>query len=132
MSDAELVELLLQSRARNERLRLTGMLLYKDENFMQVLEGNEADVMKVFADIEVDARHKNIDVLRSEYIQNRNFPNWTMGFANVNNLDPRALPGFSRFMERNFRSAYFTEDSIEAHAMLVAFKGMQPSPESEH
>ena len=130
MSDAELVDLLLQARTRNQQLRLTGMLLYKDQNFMQVLEGKEANVMRVFASIEVDKRHKSVDTLRAEYIPHRNFPDWTMGFANVNDLDPATMPGFSRFMERNFRSEYFTEDSIEAHAMLLAFKGLHHKPES--
>ena len=88
--------------------------------------------MATFARIEADRRHKSIDILRAEYIQYRNFPDWSMGFANVDNLDPKTLPGFSRFLERGFRSVYFTEDSTEAHAMLMAFKGVQSESETEH
>ncbi len=51
----ELVSLLEQSRARNKRHRITGMLLYSDGHFMQVLEGEEASVMKIFEDISHDA-----------------------------------------------------------------------------
>ena len=94
---------------------------------MQVLEGEEAIVLKVFADIERDWRHRSVDTLRSEYIQYRDFPDWTMGFTNVNNLDPVTVPGFTRIMERGFRSEYFAENSVEAHAMLLAFKGVPPS-----
>ena len=122
MSDEDLVCLLKQSRTRNARNRVTGMLLYRDGHFMQVLEGDEADVMKIFADIENDKRHKSVDVLRAEYIQYRNFPNWTMGFRNVNKLELSAVPGFTRFLEHDFKSEYFSEASIEAHAMLLAFK----------
>jgi len=126
MNDDDLVSLLRQARARNDRHRITGMLLYKDGHFMQVLEGEEASVEKVFADILKDRRHKSVDKLRSEYIQYRNFPDWTMGFANVDNLDPSTVPGFSRYMERGFRSEFFAEDSVEAHAMLSAFKRVPP------
>ncbi len=122
MSEEDLVSLLHQCRARNERHRITGMLLYRDGHFMQVLEGEEANVMRIFKDIEHDRRHKNVDVLRAEYIQNREFPNWTMGFHNIDELDPSTVPGFTRFLEHGFKSEYFSENSVEAHAMLLAFK----------
>ena len=122
MSDDDLMSLLRQSRARNERHRITGMLLYRGGHFMQVLEGEEASVMSIFNDIERDRRHKNVDVLRAEYIQHREFPDWTMGFHNIDELDPATVPGFTRFLEHDFKSAYFAENSVEAHAMLLAFK----------
>lgn len=131
MSDDDLVSLLQQARARNEECGITGMLLYKHGHFMQVLEGEEASVMDLFSGIRKDLRHKSVDILRSEYIQYRNFPDWTMGFMNVDNLDVREEPGFTRFMERDFRSQYFTEDSVEAHAMLLAFKGILPLADNE-
>ena len=132
MSEADLVRLLRSCREHNEASRITGMLLYKGGHFMQVLEGEEASVMATFARIESDHRHKNIDVLRSEYIQHRNFPDWTMGFANIDTLGVATVPGFSRFLERDFRSAYFSEESTEAHAMLMVFKGVKLAPDTEH
>ena len=132
MSDTDLVLLLRDSRDLNAESRITGMLLYKDGHFMQVLEGEEKDVMETFGRIELDHRHKSIDVVRSEYLQYRNFPDWTMGFANMDNLGPTTVPGFSRFLERGFRSSYFAEDAIEAHAMLMAFKGIKAAAETEH
>lgn len=125
MSEDDLLQLLEQSRSRNQQHRITGMLLYKNGHFMQVLEGEEASVMKIFHDIERDPRHKSVDVLRAEYIQYRDFPNWTMGFANIDKLDPSTIPGFSRFLEVDFRSDYLAEASAEAHAMLLAFKENQ-------
>jgi len=122
MTDEDLVELLRQARATNEKHQLTGMLLYKNSHFMQVLEGDESSVMEIFEKIIEDRRHKNIDTLRAEYISHRSFPDWTMGFRNIDTLGPAALPGYTRFLESDFRSGFFSEDSIEAHAMLVAFK----------
>ena len=90
---------------------------------MQVLEGEESSVRRIFADIENDYRHKNVDTLRAEYIQYRDFPDWTMGFSHIDKLDSSTVPGFTRFLERDFRSEYFSENTVEAHAMLLAFKG---------
>jgi hypothetical protein len=44
LSVAELAEILRVSRADNQRVKITGMLLYKDGNIMQVLEGAEEKV----------------------------------------------------------------------------------------
>ena len=122
MSDEALAELLEQSRERNLRNRITGLLLYKNGHFMQVLEGEESRVMEIFASIERDPRHKNIDVLREEYIQHRDFPDWSMGFRNVDRLDPATMPGYTPFLDKEFTAAYFNEDNVEAHRMLLAFK----------
>lgn len=122
MSEDDLVSLLKQSRARNERLRITGMLLYKGGFFMQVLEGEEAHVLEVFADIETDIRHKRVFKIVSEYIQHRDFPDWTMGFTNIDTLDPSSVPAYTPFLEHDFRSDYFSGDSVEAHSLLLAFK----------
>jgi hypothetical protein len=44
LSVAELADILRVSRADNQRDEITGMLLYKDGNIMQVLEGAEEKV----------------------------------------------------------------------------------------
>lgn len=122
MSSAELEDLLVQARARNQENRITGMLLYRAGYFMQVLEGDEERVTKVFSDVERDRRHKSVDVLRAEYIPHRDFPDWSMGFENLDKASLADLPGFTRFLEQNFTPDCFSENTAEAHAMLLAFK----------
>ena len=63
MTDAELVSLLRQCRANNEKAGITGMLLYKGGNFMQALEGPEEDVDRLQRRIETDPRHTGIITL---------------------------------------------------------------------
>lgn len=128
MSEDELLRLLDHSRARNQKLRVTGMLLYKDEKFLQVLEGEEANVMKLYRDVQADERHDNVDLLRAEYIQHRDFPDWTMGFKNIDKLDP-STPGFTRLLEHDFRAEYFAEEAVDAHAVLLAFRNHIPKPQ---
>ena len=56
MAGEELTQLLLQSRAKNVRLEITGLLLYKDGDFMQALEGAEDRVKLLFETIQRDSR----------------------------------------------------------------------------
>ncbi|MEL6406516.1 MAG: BLUF domain-containing protein, partial [Chloroflexota bacterium] len=42
MSESELVEILDTARENNQRLNVTGMLLYRDGFFIQALEGEQA------------------------------------------------------------------------------------------
>ena len=64
MSDLDLTDLLENCRNRNARDGLTGMLLYKDGSFMQVLEGEIEKILSTFARIQKHTRHKDILLLR--------------------------------------------------------------------
>ena len=122
MRDLDLAELLSQSRDRNRRNNVTGMLLYKDRRFIQLLEGHEEDVREIFESIRHDARHRNVELLWLRYVQFRDFPDWTMGFLNADELDPATLSGYTPYLERDFRYENFLENSTEVHQMLLAFK----------
>ena len=81
--DAQLADLLAQSRASNTRNGLTGMLLYRNGRFVQVLEGPEGAVRDLVAVIGEDPRHSGMRVLVEEPITSREFAEWTMGFQPV-------------------------------------------------
>lgn len=122
MGKEALAALLEQSRARNERNGITGMLLYKDERFIQLLEGQEESVQMIFSSIKRDERHHDVELLWLRYAQYREFPDWTMGFQNLDDLDPATLRGFTPFLDRDFRYENFLENSTDVHAMLLAFR----------
>jgi hypothetical protein len=122
MGEEDLAALLEQSRARNERNGITGMLLYKNGRFIQLLEGQEESVLKVFDSIRRDERHHDVELLWLRYALYREFPDWTMGFQNVDELDPETLRGFTPFLDRDIRYENFLENSTDVHAMLLAFR----------
>ena len=122
MNEEALAALLEQSRARNERNGITGMLLYKDGRFIQLLEGQEEAVQKIFSSIKRDERHHDVELLWLRYAQYREFPDWTMGFQNLDDLGPAKLKGFTPFLDRDFRYENFLENSTDVHAMLLAFR----------
>lgn len=77
----QLLELLNTSRERNHREHITCLLLYSNGRFIQCIEGPEAALRNLYADITVDSRHKNVTLLVDEPISGRDFGSWTMGYV---------------------------------------------------
>jgi len=62
-TDQELLGLLEKARENNQKLGITGMLLYKNGDFMQALEGDEQVVLSLADHIAKDLRHGDIRVI---------------------------------------------------------------------
>lgn len=98
------------------------MLLYKDGNFMQVLEGPDTAVKERFDRISQDPRHKGVIVLLKEQVANRQFPDWSMGFQNLRDVDLRQMPGYRDFVNDSLISPAFEADPSRAHRLLLMFR----------
>jgi FAD-dependent sensor of blue light len=121
-SEEDLKALLHQSRGKNARLGLTGLLLYKDGNFMQVLEGAEDAVLGTYAIIQGDPRHHGILELTRQQIQEREFGTWSMGFKNLKDVNLQQTPGYSTFLNEPLNSAGFQADPSRAQKLLGMFR----------
>ena len=83
LSERELDALLRTSAERNLGNGITGLLLYSDGNFMQVLEG-EADVVEAtYQRIAQDPRHHLLYRLGTQAIDQREFSAWHMGLVRL-------------------------------------------------
>jgi Sensors of blue-light using FAD len=118
----ELQALLEQARAKNAKLGLTGMLLYKDGNFIQVLEGDQKAVTNLAAIIERDARHKGVLILLRGTSQERLFPDWSMGFRDLTDQNAAKTPGYTDFMSIPLTGAEFSRDPNRCMKLLLLFK----------
>ena len=121
-TEAELKELLELSRQKNGRLGISGLLLYKDGNFIQVLEGPEESVLDLYQRIQKDPRHSNLLTLVHQAIDQRQFADWSMGFHNLNQLKPEDLPGFSPFLTEPLTPQAFQQNPGRATTLLLTFK----------
>ena len=97
MSVAQLVELIEQIRPKNERLGLTGLLLYSGGNVIQTLEGTSYAVDSVFDAIQGDPRHGDVRVVDRRHVVDRSFSTWSMGFRNVSAREVADLQDFNEF-----------------------------------
>ncbi|MCD2452989.1 BLUF domain-containing protein [Methylicorpusculum oleiharenae] len=108
-SKSDLLALLVKSRENNAKQGISGMLLYKDGNFMQVLEGEETVVRNLFEVITQDSCHRGVIVLLEEQISVPVFRDWSMGFRDLADENLNAVAGYTRFMNSpldvsNFKS----------------------------
>lgn len=106
-SPEELLRLLKQSRTNNGAKNITGILLYSNETFFQVLEGDEATVEDLYKTIEKDPRHKNCTLIEKLNITERAFPYWSMGFEKIKPEELRKMEGLNNFFEHDFTPAGF-------------------------
>jgi MerR family transcriptional regulator, light-induced transcriptional regulator len=80
-TETELQDLLDHARARNHANAITGLLVYDHGCFFQWLEGPTAAVAEVWASIQRDPRHGNVEVLGEKSITKRLFSEWDMRLA---------------------------------------------------
>lgn len=78
---AGIAGLLRAARHNNVQAGITGILLYHDGGFLQVLEGMRAPVERVFAAICADPRHHQVITLWRGPVEGRLFGDWRMGFV---------------------------------------------------
>jgi len=98
MGEQDLLDLLVQSRSRNMRQHVTGMLVYRDGAFLQVLEGESADVQDIYRSIAMDNRNAGHYLIANEEITDRNFPDWSMGFKDLTKYPAGRLEGYSEIL----------------------------------
>ncbi|MEA9604569.1 MULTISPECIES: BLUF domain-containing protein [unclassified Polynucleobacter] len=80
MSFLGLMRLLESARAFNQKHSVTGILFYDNQQFAQVIEGERANIMKVWKRIQDDKRHHRIELLEIKEISNRSYPDWLLRF----------------------------------------------------
>jgi hypothetical protein len=119
-SQADLHDLLGKSRLNNAKLDVTGMLLYRSGNFIQVLEGEEEKVRMLQSKIARDTRHRGMFTLLQQHQDARSFPEWSMGFRDLTNVDAHP-PGFSEFLNLGFLDPSLREPS-KTQRLLLSFR----------
>lgn len=82
-SNSDLSDLLGVARTNNRKVGLTGVLLLKDGNFLQYIEGEKEPLDRTYSKIEEDTRHSDIKVLTKGVQESRIFKDWSMAFEQL-------------------------------------------------
>jgi hypothetical protein len=96
-SEAALFELLKRARMNNAGLGVTGMLLYSDGSFFQVIEGDAGVVDALYTKIAADPRHEKVTQIIREPIRARQFDDWTMGYLKMTQQEIETIEGLNDF-----------------------------------
>lgn len=89
--DAELQKILEVSRRKNPDLEITGILCAGGGHFIQILEGPQENLIRLYGIILADPRHYDSVLIGIAPITKRLFHNWSMGYL----MNPPAV------MEKN-------------------------------
>ncbi|MGI3781464.1 MAG: BLUF domain-containing protein [Janthinobacterium lividum] len=93
LTGQELLDLMATARTANAAAGITGLLLYDDVGFLQMLEGTRDAVESLYASIEVDPRHEEVTLVRAREQREREFPDWSMAFGAVDNAPLHIVTG---------------------------------------
>jgi hypothetical protein len=122
MTQEALLSLLQQCLANNESSGVTGMLLYGNDTFLQVLEGDEAVLEAVIDKIRKDPRHSRIHFLYRKPLERRQYADWSMGFKRISAQGLQAIGGLSEFREKDFNFDYLIEHEAVVETLMDRFR----------
>lgn len=80
ISYSDLKNILVTAQARNQKEQITGILIFRDGLFLQLLEGEKETVKKILGRIIQDPRHTHLKVLSESFAPKRIFKNWPMAY----------------------------------------------------
>lgn len=121
MTHDELIALLKQAREENRKRGITGMLLYMEGCFFQVLEGERATLEALYVKIAQDKRHHHVLKLLEAPIDTRGFAAWSMGYRHVTREDLARETGLTDFLDQD-EQGFEGMHSERASMLIEAFR----------
>lgn len=98
-SQDELISMLKSFRARNKSNQISGILVYNDREFIQLLEGRKEIIHQLYERIRQDPRHQHVKTFHEAPVFERHFSDWSMGFINADNTRLEDISGFSNVIK---------------------------------
>jgi len=125
----ELDRILLRAKASNAGAGITGLLLFYEGSFLQVIEGSPAGVLSLMERIRRDRRHSSLTPLESSPCSARAFPGSSMGYVAPRNLTDSQRLDFSRLLieQREAGQTAAAKTSLVDHlwSFLSSFREIQ-------
>jgi hypothetical protein len=126
MQREDLLNLLRYARRRNAAEGVTGLLLYQGGHFLQVLEGDPEPVRAIFKRICKDPRHGRIVVLFEEVVSERQYPDWSMGFQALDDIDWMEFPDEDGVEKQDLRAMAEAMGRAKELLLYVRRHGLDP------
>jgi hypothetical protein len=77
---SDIQKILESAQRHNHQNEVTGLLLFKEHHFIQILEGHQESVLETLARIVKDRRNSHVRVLVESWNTKRTFERWAMAF----------------------------------------------------
>ena len=127
----ELDRILLRSKASNSGAGITGLLLFHEGTFLQMIEGPAAGVTSLMQRIRRDRRHSGIIMLQSGPCAERVFPESPLHYVAPRNLSVGEKQAFSDLRHamhsRPMLGLPMPNTDIGLAALLDSFRVVRPA-----
>lgn len=81
LSQEDLLDIMVSAQEKNSSKQISGLLIFHNNKFFQLIEGAAEEVDSLFAKIKHDERHMGIETLLYQSSPSRVMPTWVMGFS---------------------------------------------------
>lgn len=124
MTVEDLLALLQTARRKNAERGITGILIYQNGHFAQVLEGDKNKVAELYKKIAADERHTNVNLALMHDVPSREFGNWSMAFASIDFDDVNNIEGLSDFLEEDTSPELIAAQKSKVREFLKLFQAL--------
>jgi len=115
------------SIAKNQAAGITGVLLYLNGIFFQILEGESEIIDQLYVKIIKDQRHDSVLCLKTEQnIQQRLFPDWAMKTVNLEQQTEILLQPVKSLLQTIVESHGILEQYTQPAVMRIIRSGINP------
>lgn len=105
------------AQKNNYKQEITGVLFFHNNRFLQIIEGPKDELQQLMLKLKKDPRHRHIEILIDEAIENRSFEEWDMDSFNLdseNNFNIENLKEIRDLYKKNFK--------MNSEVMIKLFK----------
>ncbi len=116
-----------KARLKNQTIGVTGILIYFNDLFFQIIEGGDQEIDGLYAEIKSDPRHRDLLCLKAESdLTMRYFPEWSMKVVNLNErTDELSLP-IKLLLQALIDSHQVIEKYTQSSVLKVISEGINP------
>ncbi len=122
MKDSEIFKIVEKAQVNNKKQNITGLLLYINDAFFQLLEGDEVEVKKLYHKIAQDERHESIRIVLQGKIGKRDFESWNMGLKIFTYQDIQDLKEINQNQEFDLLADLTEKQDLAIELMRYFYK----------
>ncbi len=126
---AQIEKILQACQKNNSSLDITGVLLYSETKFIQYLEGDARQILKLYDQIKGDDRHEQVRMLSYGTIQSRAFPSWHMATKALSQNELAFRTDISQQDKQTFKHLLEGQQQSGSRVQLLLKNFFEPTPQ---
>jgi Sensors of blue-light using FAD len=125
LENGSLEAILQASHRNNSRDHVTGVLVFENRNFLQLIEGSRDAVSTCFARIMGDKRHRDVQVISCGDVSGRLFQGWSMRMVSVSKIKDEIMATYN--LAGKFQPRMMSEFAIEEFCRALTLNNFEGS-----